>query len=319
MKMNKIDFGQKVSQAANDLELRDLDIFCVLTKIATEGGIEKNKLIAESGFPKTNLSRLLILFKEILEPPSTKVVVKKRDQEWLRMAAVAMVNKIKHESRQLKIEEKISEYGKLRPTPNRNYDQFFATEETVARRSTEMTNNGDLYNRSVAFLGDDDLTSIAVALIGQTKRVVVFEIDEGIAGTISRIANKLELPIEVIKQDLRKPVFGEYDHQFDTVFTDPPYTNAGVSMFTNRAIELLKNKLTSRLYLCYGNSDRARERELEVQKIIVNKGMLINAKHFQFNKYRGGESIGSSSSLYLLDWTPKIRTTSVTGKFYTND
>jgi predicted methyltransferase len=319
MKMNKIEFEQKVSEVANDLELRDLDIFCVLAKIATEGDIEKSKLIAESGFPKTNLLRLLTSFKEVLEPPSTKVIVKKRDRDWLRTAATTLVNKIKYRSCQSEIEQKIVEYGKLKPTPNRNYDQFFATEETTARRSIEMANNGDLYNRNVAFLGDDDLTSIAVALVGQTKRVVVFEIDEGIAGTISRIANKLGLSIEIIKQDLRKSASGRYDHQFNTVFTDPPYTNAGVSMFTNRAIELLKNKLTSRLYLCYGNSDRARERELEVQKIIINKGMLINAKHFQFNKYRGGESIGSSSSLYLLDWTPKTRTTSITGKFYTND
>lgn len=316
--MNKTKFDQKISLVATSLDLRDLDVVNVLVKIASDESIETSKLITESSYPKTNLSRLLASFKEILEPSSPQIVVKKEDRKWLLAAATGLLTEIKYEN-QPEIEEKIIEYGGFRPAPNRNYDQFFATEETTAKRSIEMAKNGDLYNRSVTFLGDDDLTSIAVALIGQAKRVVIFEIDEGIAGTISRIANKLGLSIEIVKQDLRKPISGKYSHQFDTVFTDPPYTNAGISMFANRAVELLKNKMTSRLYLCYGNSDRARERELEIQKIIAEKGLLIHAKYYQFSKYRGAESIGSSSSLYLLDWTPKTKTTNVTGKFYTND
>mgnify|MGYP001597733675 FL=1 len=168
-------------------------------------------------------------------------------------------------------------------------------------------------------MGDDDLTSIAVGVTKQAKRITVFEIDERLTSLIEKISLEYDLGIEIVKKDLRSPFSREYLSQFDTVFTDPPYTGGGISLFLNRGIELLRKRYVSRLYLCYGNSDRARERELEIQKIINEKDLLIHSKHFQFNKYIGAESIGSSSSLYLLDWTPKTKSTNISGKFYTNE
>lgn len=83
--------------------------------------------------------------------------------------------------------------------------------------------------------------------------------------------------------------------------------SGGISPFLNRGIELLYKRLQSRIYLCYGNSDRARERELEIQRLINGKGFLVKEKLAGFNKYYGAESIGSTSSLYLCDWTPKTK------------
>jgi predicted methyltransferase len=171
-----------------------------------------------------------------------------------------------------------------------------------------MAENGDLYQRNVAFLGDDDFTSIAVALTAQAASITVFEIDDRLIEIIKKVSTEKKLNIKIIKQDLLKNFDKKFLHTFDTVFTDPPYTPGGISLFVNRAIELLIPQFTSRLYLCYGNSDRAREREVLIQKNLSDFGLLFHAKYFQFNHYTGAQSIGSSSSLYLLDWTPQTKT-----------
>ena len=179
---------------------------------------------------------------------------------------------------------------------------------------------GDIYQRRLAFLGDDDLTSVACALTHQAKSITVFEVDDRLISLIETVSKKLNLDITVVKQDLTNSLDKKYSHSFDTVFTDPPYTPSGVSLFTNCAVELLDPKLTSRLYLCYGNSDRAREREVAIQKIISDFGFLIHKKYFQFNHYSGAYSIGSQSSLYLLDWTPQLKTKTISlEKIYTHE
>lgn len=316
--MDKTNLENKVSEVANSLDLRDMDVAQILVRIAKHGGVSTKKLIMETGIPKTNLSRIFSSFKDLLEPSSPSVVVKEEERAELLSEASALLSKIKYED-YLRIEKVINNYSAFRPTPNRNFDQFTATEETSARRGFELANNGDLYKRSVAFLGDDDLTSIAAGMTKQAKRITVFEIDERITSLIEKISLEYNLDIEIVKKDLRSPFTKEYLSQFDTVFTDPPYTTGGISLFLNRGVELLKKRYMSRLYLCYGNSDRARERELEIQKIITDKELLIHSKLFQFNKYTGAESIGSSSSLFLLDWTPKTKSTDISGKLYTNE
>jgi len=54
--------------------------------------------------------------------------------------------------------------------------------------------------------------------------------------------------------------------------------------------------------------------------LILGHNLLIKTKLSQFNKYSGAESIGSQSSLYVLDWTPSTKIVeSNLKKIYTND
>jgi hypothetical protein len=161
---------------------------------------------------------------------------------------------------------------------------------------------------------------VTTALTGQASEIFVFEIDQRLIDLIETIARENKLGIRVIKQDFRQTMSNEFYGRFDTIFTDPPYTPVGINMFLNKAVNLLNPSLLSRIYLCYGNSDRAREREVEIQKILVDHNLLIKAKIYQFNKYYEAESIGSNSSLYVLDWTPKARTFIIDNKkVYTNE
>jgi predicted methyltransferase len=59
-----------------------------------------------------------------------------------------------------KLKEFLEKYKNFRPKPKREYDQFFATEETLIRRVLILENFID-QNKEILFLGDDDLTSLA--------------------------------------------------------------------------------------------------------------------------------------------------------------
>lgn len=312
------DFYQSVIKVALDLDFRRSEVISFLHFLSSKSPIKTGTLIRITGLPKSTLYRLLKSFSLYLEPPSRTLVVKPEIRESLQ-------NFCRHELEiirsvdQKSIKDILISYQNFRPSPNRNYDQFNATLNTTIKRAAKMAKVGDLYDREIALLGDD-FTSVAIGLTKQAKRIVVFEIDDRITNLIIRIAKENKLNIQAVRHDLRKPISKEFLASFDTVFTDPPYTSDAISLFINRAVELIRKKYPSRIYLCYGNSDRARERELDIQGLLVEKGLLIHSKHFQFNKYHRAESIGSSSSLYLLDWTPKTKTTKINfNKLYTNE
>lgn len=300
-----------------ELKLRQLDLSKFLFYLSRHPRISTRQLNRLTGFPETFLYSLLKKYSSILAPPSRYLAVKPELRFQILKDAKTAIGHIQKIDKTF-LKENIVKATSLRPLPDRSLDQFFATPTTTFRRAKLMAKMGDIYERHLAFLGDDDLTSIACALTHQAKSITVFEIDDRLIKLIRDISKKLSLDVTVIKQDLLKPIDKKYLASFDTVFTDPPYTVDGISLFVNCAVELLTPQFTSRLYLCYGNSDRAREREVAIQKIISDFGFIIHVKYFQFNHYTGAQSIGSQSSLYLLDWTPQLRTISLSfDKIYT--
>jgi S-adenosylmethionine/arginine decarboxylase-like enzyme len=302
-----------------ETKLRQLDISKFLYYLSRHPRISTIELNRLTGFPETFLYSLLKKHSDILEPPSRFLVVKPTLRLKILKEAKDTLSLIKN-SGFSSLKSTLYSVLPLRPLPDRSLDQFYATPATTYRRAKLMAKMGDIYQRHLAFLGDDDLTSVACALTHQAASITVFEVDDRLIKLIRDISKDLNLNINVIKQDLTKPLDKKYSASFDTVFTDPPYTAGGISLFTNCAVELLAPQLTSRLYLCYGNSSRAREREIPIQKIISDFAFLIHTKYFQFNHYSGAQSIGSASSLYLLDWTPQTKTLSLSfDKIYTHE
>ena len=79
-----------------------------------------------------------------------------------------------------------------RPAVKRELDQVFATPETVARRARRLVATGEA-QRGVLFLGDDDLTSLALRLLLEAagledRRVRVLELDEELVAPLARVA-----------------------------------------------------------------------------------------------------------------------------------
>lgn len=206
------------------------------------------------------------------------------------------------------IEKVLILIGKHRPKPLRKFDQFTATANTVGRRAVLMDFFADILGKRILFLGDDDFTSLAVAFLGKAQVVVAADIDKRILDSIQNCSDKLSCQIHTREYDARQVLLSELAGKFDVVFTDPPYTPEGVSLFLSRATSALDpTNQAARIYLCYGNSDRAKERYLPVYESIISSGLMIRWVFDKFNRYSGGESIGSASSLFICDVTPKTR------------
>ena len=172
-------------------------------------------------------------------------------------------------------------------------------------------------------MGDDDFTSVACANLHTAPVVTVLDIDKRILDKIDLISQVEELRINTDNYDARKTLSPANLGKFDVVFTDPPYTTDGIKLFVSRAIQALDPKNhAGRIYICYGNSDRAKERFLPIYELFTASGLMVRWVFDKFNRYRGAESIGSASSLFVIDVTDKTKPL-VTGNYdkpiYTNN
>lgn len=214
-----------------------------------------------------------------------------------------------------KISQLLSAHKSFRASPDRKFDQFTATIETTAKRAALMEFFMDIKGKKILCLGDDDFTSVGVATLCEGQQVDVLEIDPRINNSIIRVSKIEGLNIETKQYDAREPLAKQYLNQYDVVFIDPPYTPMGINLFLSRAIQALdKDNHSARIYLCYGNSDRASERFIPIYELLSESGLLIQWVFDKFNRYEGAISVGSSSTLFVCDVTPKIKPL-ISGKF----
>lgn len=192
--------------------------------------------------------------------------------------------------------------------PKRELDQFFATEQTSAYKALIIDEKGLVADKNIALLGDDDLVSLTLEHLDVSPAsIAAFDIDNNILNSINALSTT---GIQTIPHDFRNDMPSLYRGQFDVVVTDPPYTTNGIKMFLNRALELLGPvKVTDNKYifLYYGNSYKSPEKTIKIQDILVDMKLLIEDKLDKFARYKGAESIGNTSSLYILKVTPYSR------------
>lgn len=123
---------------------------------------------------------------------------------------------------------------------NPELDQGAMTPESLFRRIALMIHMGDLQGARVVTLGDDDLASIAIGLTGLAESITVLEIDNLVGDYVADVARRLELPITVRHQDLTQTLPRELVGTFDTFVCDPPETEAGLLLFVEKGLVLLK-------------------------------------------------------------------------------
>lgn len=126
-----------------------------------------------------------------------------------------------------------------RPPAEATYDQGALTAESVFRRLAVMYANGDVLERRILLLGDDDLLSIALALTGAPREVVVVEIDPRLCDFIERVAMARHLKLRVVRHDVRERLPAELRGHFDTFVTDPSETIQGLLLFVEKGLAML--------------------------------------------------------------------------------
>lgn len=126
-----------------------------------------------------------------------------------------------------------------RPPAEATYDQGALTVDSVFRRLALMYSKGDVAEQKILLLGDDDLLSIALALTGLPREIVVVEIDVRLCKFIERVAREKNLDIRVICQDAREQLPDDLRAHFDTFVTDPSETIQGLLLFVEKGLAML--------------------------------------------------------------------------------
>lgn len=283
------------------------------------------ELVRSTGLPKEELKRLKSVVSELLEDSNADEIslsekgvqelnkLELKEYNWSLYKGgedQSIINKLKG------IREKYNLSAK------REYDQFFATEESSINKVSVMNQRACIQDKRVALLGDDDLVSSTIILFGmEPNSLTVLEIDTELLEKVKKISEELnvDFQFETSSYDVRKEIPAKFTGRFDTVVIDPPYTKSGVTLFLNRAVELL-NGSDKYIFFYYGNSFKSPEKTLKVQEIINSMGLVIEDKIDKFSRYYGAESIGSASSLYVLKTTPftkQLINPAVTKNIYT--
>ncbi|QUH04815.1 bis-aminopropyl spermidine synthase family protein [Saccharopolyspora erythraea] len=200
--------------------------------------------------------------------------------------------------------EKVREFIESGPAPLVALDHVTATAESVLRRAEWMRDHYDLDGARVLFVGDHDLTSLAVGLVCPSASVTVVDLDERVLAHIDRVAAEHGFAVRTLHTDLR---FGLPPQlEADLVFTDPPYTPEGIGLFATRAAECLAGP-QSRVLIAYGFSPRSPALGHKVQQELLRLGMVFEAILPDFHRYHGAQAIGSASDLYVCQPTAHTR------------
>ena len=168
---------------------------------------------------------------------------------------------------------KLAAFADRAPTARVELDQVHCDVETKIRRVLALHEAGALDGRRILLLGDDDLTSLAISLVSEQLgvrpvRIVVLEIDWAIAAFLRRAP----FDVRVVVHDLREQ-FRTTSGLIDTVFTDPPYTVEGATLFLSRAAEAVAGQSRADVFFAFGG--KRPEELLHVQRAIAEMGFVV--------------------------------------------
>lgn len=196
-----------------------------------------------------------------------------------------------------------------RPRVDVAVDQSLCTAETSLRRALLGLRRHALVGKQVLCLGDDDLVSVSVGLLMRrlfgggrgSCSVTVLDVDERILDYIQSLARLHDLPLKCRRLDLRRPLDAKLRGRFHTVFSDPPYTLPGATLFLSRAVQALASGPGQPVFFSFGH--KPPEFLLQLQQLVLQMGLVQREILPRFNRYQGAAIIGNVSQMMLLQTT----------------
>lgn len=125
--------------------------------------------------------------------------------------------------------------------------------ETTLRRALSAGDAADVGVKKILCVGDDDLTSIALAALGHDVRV--FDVDDYLLKFLQQMCKVLDLSITIEERDLRDPLPEKDLESFDLFVTDPMSNRDCFELFLSRALAYLKPNGRG-LVACYPPAER---------------------------------------------------------------
>lgn len=183
-----------------------------------------------------------------------------------------------------------------KPVPTLLFDQRPVTLETTINRVLYMLSNNDVNNKNIVFLGDDDLTSLALAFYDKSISITVLDVDKRLIDYINKMSKKYELNIKAYTFDVTDTLKDEFRGKFDVVMTDPTPEALPFTIFMNTCINLLKKE--GIIYTSIYSS--AMEKDITLQRIITDMNLYITDIIPNFTEYQSLKGLFSKSDLELL-------------------
>ncbi len=182
-----------------------------------------------------------------------------------------------------------------RPVPDPNFNQGLISFPDLALRASFMYERGDLEDRSILLIGDDDLFSLYLGMLGMVQRILVLDIDKRILRFIEEKAGELGLNIETMEFDLSRSLPHQLHHAFDVFISEPPEGIKGMITFLKRGIRSL-NEGESAGYIGITMVESSLPKWYEVQAILTRNRLVITDVLRNFSLYPEGE--GEWENLY---------------------
>ena len=182
-----------------------------------------------------------------------------------------------------------------RPVPDPNYNQGLISFSDLALKASFIYERGDLEDRSILLIGDDDLFSLYLGLLGMAQRIYVVDIDERILRFIEEKAGELGLNIETMAFDLGRSLPHRLHHAFDVFVSEPPEGIKGMTTFLKRGITSL-NEGKGTGYVGMTMVESSLTKWYQVQAIITRNRLVITDVLRNFCLYPEGE--GEWEDLY---------------------
>lgn len=303
-------------------DLKEGEIEGILYILKTCDSLTMASLIQKTGIPRETIKQVIVAMASLLVPNQENLLKLNADTKQLDFKPYAWtLLQYSDEDIQHKLAEIRQKYFL---EAKRDYDQFFATENSSLTKAKLLIDKDLVEGKTIALLGDDDLVSVTLGMLTSVySKITVFDIDPDILALIKRICGDLNIKnVQTEVYDARNNVTKQFLASYDVVMTDPPYTSSGISLFLNRSISLLataKDFAGKYIVLFYGNSFKSPEKTLKIQEIIGKFGLLIEDKIDKLIRYNGADSIGSASAAYILKATPFTNVSGVglTSEIYT--
>ncbi|MCA1846038.1 MAG: bis-aminopropyl spermidine synthase family protein [Actinobacteria bacterium] len=279
------ELSEKLDALRREWGLDFARVRCVLA--ALSGGATVSELVATSGLPRRDV-------ESVVEALGGMLV---GDAERLRLPTAVPLQP--QPMSQVALTARMTKVAAGLPPSRWRLDHVPAIPETMAQRALHLAGEYELDGASVLCLGDHDLTSLAVASVEPGADVTVVDIDEPVLDHVRNSAAELGFAVTPAWSDLRLALAPSLVGTADLVFTDPPYTTEGVRLFLVRALEALRPTGHERLAFCFGTGERHLVKALEVQSLLADLRLALEAMLPGFNHYDGAEAIGARSDLYI--------------------
>ncbi|MFH8617131.1 bis-aminopropyl spermidine synthase family protein [Streptomyces sp. NPDC017979] len=222
--------------------------------------------------------------------------------------------------------EELREIMAAGPAVDLALDQSHCTAETKVRRVLALIDAGLLPGSSLVLIGDDDLVSLAIGVVGRalgiqlTSRLAVVDIAPQFLDFIADTATGLDLRVDLTQHDLRNPLPQRLRGQYDVAMTDPPYTAEGARLFLSRAVEALADGPARSIFFSFGA--KGPNDMLDVQREIMDLGLVTHSFIRNFNAYEGSGILGGTGffqHLLTTDATGLADVDEYQGPLYTRD